>query len=239
MIKAWLECKRKFAWDYIDLIPRRHTPATEFGELTHNQAEQYLSTGTCDQTSPHGQLVATGFHLLPPPKLPGMSLEKFFEFELQGVLFHGTKDVEIHTSQYCAVFDHKTTSDWRWAKTEQALRADPQVLIYSMDSMIKTGHRTCHCAWTYFKKRGRYEARQVRFVVTYDEVIQALQPYVQISKQIIAETRKVLMEGVEPAPSLRFDYTVESCSKYGGCQYIERCNLNPTDTIGRLFRGKS
>lgn len=229
MIKAWIECKRKMAWDYVDLIPRSHTTATEYGEKSHDQAELYLSTGQCDQTTDHGQLIATGFHLLPPPMMQGMALEKSFEFDLQDVPFHGIKDVEIHLPQYVAVFDHKTTSDWRWAKSEAELRHDPQCLIYAMDSMLKTGHKSCHCVWNYFKKRGRKEARQVHFIISYDECLRSLQPYIRTAHQIMTEC-------VNIKTALDLSYNTASCMKYGGCQYRQHCNLDASETIGNLFR---
>jgi hypothetical protein len=228
MIKAWLLCPRKFGFDYIDQVPRRHTAATEFGEKTHEQLEKYLSTGKVDQTE-HGRLALTGTHLLPPPNLQGMELEKFFEFDLQNVPFHGTKDVQIHASNYIAVFDHKTTAAWRWIMSEEDLRHDPQVLIYAMDSVLKTGIQACWICWTYFKKRGKYEARQIAFTMTADEILNSIQPHIKTAHEIIK-----LSMGAKEANDL--PYNANSCSAYGGCQYSEICNLSQEQVIGSIFK---
>ena len=128
-IKLFHTCARKWYYKYIEEIPDPQTQATNFGSDIHKQIEQYyLANKTPD--APHAFAL---LQHLPKPS-PTLVVEKAFSIpiEIAGIdcLIRGASDLidtETHT-----IYDHKTTSNFKYVLKEESLLTDPQPLIYGM-----------------------------------------------------------------------------------------------------------
>lgn len=119
-VSTYEDCKRKWAWAKVERLPTSSGPAAELGSAVHEQLELWLKEGKpLDLTSEAGKIGMEILYLLPAPCTPGMEVERLFGIEIGGHKLQGKKDFEIlqRADGVPIVGDHKTTGDFRWAKT--------------------------------------------------------------------------------------------------------------------------
>lgn len=225
-ISTWLHCNRKWGWRQIDRIDSPPNPAAQEGIQGHAIIERYLKQGKIDLTDPLAERIVVGLHLLPTPS-PDLQIEHHFGLRIGSYHFHGYKDVQYipnHPETVLGfnpiVWDHKFTSNVdRWAKTEDILRTDPQVVLYSLDAMLRSGVPYCDIRWNYFQRRGSRKALPVHFTIHGSDLIEPLIRIVQIAQEItdalsVHSTAKTLTPNVN------------ACHDFGGCIYANHCNLS-------------
>jgi hypothetical protein len=112
------------------------------GTSYHTDVEKYLRTGKIPDTK-NARLVEVAAEHLPAPVsllngasgVPGDGL--LIEHEIimptyrGGPFWHGFVDLVDVRGPVLRIFDHKTTSDFRWNKTERELRRDTQMISYA------------------------------------------------------------------------------------------------------------
>jgi hypothetical protein len=103
------------------------------GSKVHEQLEKFLLTGKKpDVTTTEGLIASQGIELLPATTSDThveISLEEYPLPNLP-VPFKGFIDV-LDVTDGVHVLDHKTTSAWKWAKTEDELTTNMQLIIYA------------------------------------------------------------------------------------------------------------
>ncbi len=213
-------CKRKWAFDKIDGVPRESSAAALLGTAVHAQLEAWLRDGTVPDDTEAGQIAKSALHLLPAPKTPGMVLEGEFHIEMGGYLFRGFKDVEILSVPI--VLDHKTTADFKWSKTSTDLIDDVQGALYAADAMFRSGSQRCELQWTYMRTRGARKAKPVNVVVSRENITPRLEKTVESA----AAMTKILASG---CAAKDVQYNDKACDNYGGCPYISRCERRPAE----------
>lgn len=131
-------CNRKWYERYVLGKKGDSSPAMILGNKVHTQLENYLKEGEeIDKDSIEGKIARSGIDLIPRPashlKIE-ISLEEL-PIENTPVLFKGFIDVFIpalHTEDGISeILDHKTTSSFKYAKTEDELKENLQLLIYA------------------------------------------------------------------------------------------------------------
>ncbi len=218
-VKTFLACARKWAYDKIEKVPRRHTKATALGSAVHKQLETYLKTGYMDLTTQEGKIAVVGLHHNPPPGWPNMVIEGYFEIRIGIHLFRGYKDVEIVqplTVPYTQ--DHKSTKNFRYCLTEAELPEDEQAALYALDSMLKAGQDYCDLNWVYYRTQGAKISKKVHLRVHKSQIMPAIQRSVEAADK---------MRACRLTPGLRakdLPPTVSSCQDYGGCSYLPLCD---------------
>lgn len=227
-IAAFRDCPRKWAWGSLHGIKGPDKASTILGKAVHAQIESYLRDGTpLDLTTVEGEIALSGLAFLPPPMLPGLRVEHYFTtlvddgLEGDGWLVHGYKDVEI-PSHVPTVVDHKTTSDFKWAKTEADLRADPQALIYAYDAIKAHDAHACDLRWIYYRTKRPYKAKEVHLRISREDVYGGMGS-VRSDLRQMDWIRNNLGHARDLPPN------VGSCEKYGGCPYVEHCSLTPLE----------
>jgi hypothetical protein len=123
-----------------------------------------------------------------------------------------------------AVVDFKTTSDLKWAKDEEALRTDPQAVIYAMNALFETEAPAVDLVWIYMRTRGARKAQRTHLRVYREEVAERFAVVDRVGLQI-ANTRAVCTDPLTLPPN------PDACSKYGGCPYRDKCNLSPSEIL--------
>jgi hypothetical protein len=220
-------CPRKWAWRKIHGIVSLSSPAQAFGLRLHRHLELYLRDGVpIDQTDDAGKAAFAGLHLLPRP---GTALiETPMALEYGGQKFHGIPDVMAHGAETAdlrttrpAVFDHKSTVDFKWAKTPEALRTDLQLALYAYAAMLRYGVPECHCRWNYYRRNKPFKAIPVDVIVTFDDIRPTLDRAVSLAERMAY----VIRHGYR---ALSLPPHVNHCGAFNGCAHQTRCtDLTP------------
>lgn len=213
-------CPRKYAWDKVDGIPRTPNPYAEFGVRTHRILESYYLEGTMpDITSPEGNCAVALLAHLPPPQ-PGIRVE---EHRIVG-RFHGYPDLTLGAR----VWDHKTTSDHKWAKTPEALLEDLQACLYASFAFAETKAPTVTLQWNYVTREKRPRVLPVVLEVTPE----AIAPTLQRAASLADQADEILIRQLH---ALELPPNPAACDAYGGCQHRQRCNLTSAQRMSALM----
>lgn len=218
-------CPRRWAWNKIAGIPRPQHPSAALGEEVHGYEERYLEHGELpDESTRAGAIAAPGIDYLPTPG-GDLSIEHSFKFEEGGVNWTGRKDLEYRDSGIYVVHDHKTTSDFKWAKTEDDLRTDPQAIIYAREAFRRLPDEKVRLDWLYLRTTGKPTAKRVSLIVLREENASAMAELVPVGQEMIAH------RAAESDP-LSLPYNDKACFAYRQrCHYADRCNLSSTSSF--------
>ena len=144
-------CKRKFYAVYVlemrDDGPR---PGPDLGTDVHALLELYLAEGVFPSADAPIQWQQSNkiravrcaqallSHLPHPDEVDPDQCEKWIEIDLpDGTLMRGRVDFnKTLTIRLIAIVDFKTTSDFRYMKTVEEMRYDPQVITYGYGALL-------------------------------------------------------------------------------------------------------
>jgi len=229
-------CKRAYAFEYNEGLRAPSTVKQQFGTDVHAQIERWLRTGQPPDNTPEGRTAKQGLQWLPPPD-PRLGLEQRFEFPVTSEISVGGfvdcfAPPEI-TGAEPLLIDNKTTSDLRWAKTEEQLESDPQAVIYAVWVMLKWQAPVVRVRWVYYaatndEPRAPRGSKPVEILLTSKAVLPAVDLLVRDFEEMAGIRReKQLGAALPPSP--------ESCSMFGGCIHQPRCNLSPGDRLAAFI----
>lgn len=249
-------CARKWAFSRLDGVPKPQSPGAALGSRCHELWESYLRDGTpFDLSTPEGRICDATRHLLPAPG-SCMAVEEAFRFTWEGVTWAGKKDAVYMVKHNIVVLDHKTTSDFRYAKTtREALLEHPQAPLYAVAEAQGTWQRV-FLAWNHvkhnvtfdknappnargytIKRAGRPVALEppVRLIVSRSEAEDALGKHVPTAKRML----QIIQE--PPAPidgsiARALEPNPDACDAFGGCPYRSQCGLTPQEIAARMTR---
>jgi len=232
-IETWRTCKRKWAWRKIDRIEGPANTAAEKGKIVHEVLESWLKHGVvidpdATRTLPDGTvfkpgpIAAAGLKHLPMPGTCGT--ERRITVKTKLVKYQGFIDWDVQTGDIPVVGDHKTTSDFKWAKTEDDLRKDPQATIYAAALMNETGKSAVELRWVYYTTRGRAQSKKVSLIVLREDIEKNFDDLDATSVEILEAKKNV-------KTALHLEPNVRSCDMYGGCQFRVNCNLSTAERI--------
>lgn len=151
----------------------------------------------------------------------------------------GTKLFRHEVAAYeMLVGDHKSTSDWKYVKDEEALRHDPQAIVY------------CHHFLKKLETAGKRVDR-IRFLHHYILTSERTKKSPDPRFTVIEFTRDELAEGVAQISAtlqeMNTDYqkseldvsrNADSCGMYGGCPHVDYCEeKDVNDFMKSLLQG--
>lgn len=224
-ISTYLDCPRKWAWGRIEGVRTPQHPSAKFGDEVHRQLEHHLRSGApLDFTTEHGHVAQAIRECLPPMSSP----EVEHKFRLYTGRHWYTGRIDWRDREGGLIGDHKTTSDFKWAKSPEDLDADPQAALYALTSMVEWGVPKVRLQWTYGQTRGAKRA----LPIVRDMTLERVRLVVDAMDDVADEMARVLQDGrraldLEPRP--------ETCAKYGGCPHRHLCNLGPQDTMRSIM----
>ena len=214
--KTFSRCKRKWFIEKCTDAPRPEpSKAMVLGTAVHAVLEEYLRDGVVpDEETRAGRIAASGLHLLPEGVLEIETEIKLQDIEPPLVGFIDVLDL---TEPWCpTVIDHKTTSSWDWAKTEEELRCDPQMISYARYALDECAAadavEVCHIQ---YKTKGAPEARRVSALLDREHVDEQWEKLRQLATEIKATSLFDEVEEVEP--------NLSACGDFGGCPYADTC----------------
>lgn len=232
-VETFRSCPRK--WFNGSVLKERapQSPSQARGEEVHAQIEPYLLTGQIDAASPHAPLVEVARQFLPAP---GKGLLVEHEFRMPtfegGPEFLGYIDLADPRGSVLRIYDHKTTSDFRYAKTPAELCESVQMMAYAQwgFSVLETfgidKADVVEVAHVYLRTRGKPKAHFVSTVVSREHVEGQWQ-------KILATVRE--MQGwAQKHPKTADDLppNTDACGMYGGCYYRPKCGFLPIASVG-------
>lgn len=219
-IDLFRKCPRKWAWAYIEGFREEPTESTELGGRVHKILEGYLRDGTkIDGTTHEGSIAQAGLPFLPEP---GTGLvEEYFRIPSGEVILHGY--IDWHGSY---VLDHKTTSDFRWAKTPEDLSSDTQSILYGSWALGSAAEISAR--WLYYRTKGKPQARPVDTVLGRDHLTTGLAVLVD-EAHLLTRLRK------DRADPLSLPANPQHCFAYQKlCHNAHRCNLTTLQRIQKM-----
>jgi hypothetical protein len=256
-IEHFALCARKWAWRYLDGISLPPNPYAAFGLDGHGQIEKYLVKGVpFDLTTDPGEAAMAGLHFLPRPGTANMVVEGQFTLDAWGHKFLGYKDIQInrrigddvlpdrapivesnlvdplHGKIIPLVIDHKFTGSFKWKKTAEILRNDPQAVLYAAHAMVETGAPACDLRWIYYKRVRPWKAEPVDLRV-YRENLEAPLTQIRALADEMARYKKQGVRALDLAPN------PGACGAFGGCPYAPNCGLSPRDRMIGIMSDQS
>lgn len=144
---------------------------------------------------------------------------------------------EYHTFVAEGVVTHNTTSDLKWAKTEEELLCDPQMILYGSFVLgacdkqdipteeVETGH-------VVYLTRGARRARKTTVVLTREHLAREREKL-----EVTVDKMKVLalVRSPDEVPG-----EPNSCNNYGGCHFRDKCRalglIGGPQTFAEYFR---
>lgn len=165
-------------------------------------------------------------------------IEHRFEFAGTHARYNGLIDLLIADPVQPRVYDHKTTKDFRYAKTPEVLRdTDPQGVVYARAAFEAfPAAQDVMLQWTYL----RTTDPGVRPVITWvtrshnSEKFAALESITERLGIILASAPPEGASREETAAYVKsLPFNSGACRDYGGCPYEHLCALTP----GERMRG--
>lgn len=219
-ITAARGCLRRWWWQSIKGFKSPPTPATEFGGKVHASLESRIMYGSWPPIAEKEVLACA---------------EKAWQALQANNGLRGDAEVEgewsITDSDYVLpasgrfdlflphdnlIVDWKTTSDLRYAKTQDQQLEDPQVLLY-VDALHRAGKLTlpARFAHVYTVTRGKPLA-QYREVVIDEEQL-------SIGRKGINATMQQMADHVDTQDFQKVPANLMACKDFGGCPHWGRC----------------
>ncbi|AKU93395.1 AT hook motif domain protein [Labilithrix luteola] len=242
-IKTYRRCARRWGWQYITKIRTPSSPAAELGtDVDDNQLQPYLRDGRpFDFTRISGEIANSLLEFLPRPATEGTPLEVQKHFILPSPAakgefgFQGYKDLVLPDSKWSPglaggapyVGDFKTTSDFKWALTEETILEDEQAMVYAADAIFQTRSPIIDLDWMYARTRGARKSKRVHVRVTAEHVVGQFQQ-IEATAIEMFDARKNITDPLALPPS------PEACADFGGCPFRDRCNLSPSEHVAGL-----
>lgn len=233
-ISTWMRCNRLWGWTYLMGLRYPSTGAQALGTRVHKQIEVYLGGGQFDMTDEAGQVAFSGLQHLPKPHHELM-IEKEFVVRPgdRGFVRHlwwGFKDLE----QGNEIWDHKSTSDLKWAKTEEALKYDPQAILYAFDN----GNDEVVLNWVYYQTKRSRKSKVVRLVMLQEHAKQAFEVMEDAADEAIEAAKGAYgLDGDELRSYVKsLPYEAKECEAFGGCPNRGLCQLSPAERFAASIK---
>lgn len=252
-------CERK--WAYLKLAGLKPPPhkSAAFGTEVHSVLEQWQRTGTkIDLSSDIGKVVSSGLKLLPQPGTHEPEHE--FRFDSGRAVYHGYMDLRgPATFRIQTVWDHKTTGNFKWMKTPEFLRKDPQAILYAKAALHEAAMNgvgfdngrvdKVELNWVYYLSNPQKpRSRKVQLHVIPDEAARiplcpdnvepkhfGIMRYSELQERFgeleqVAE-RLLGLYRDQPAPE-ELPPNMAACSAYGGCPFSGNpCRLSYSERM--------
>jgi hypothetical protein len=232
-VTTFVDCARKWYLRYVAGIKTPRTPQQELGSHVHKGIEHYLRTGEI-AVDDRQAYVEAAKDFLPEPAQDGHLIEHKFILPTfkDGPPWVGYIDLGID-DEPPIVCDHKTTSDFRYAKTPAEMEEDTQLCSYAKwvqgEQQKSLGYSTgVIVQLLYLHTRRKTKAKRVKLVetvLTPEQVNAIWKRDLETVRQMVAAEQVKNVENLPP--------NTRACTKYGGCPYRKQCGLEIETNPGR------
>ena len=213
--KTYSLCKRKWYIEKCTDAPRPEPSAAMLlGSTVHELLENFVLNGEELPETREGRIAQTAVQYIPDGQL---HVELDVRLESIDPPLVGFIDLYETSDETCpVVIDYKTTSAWKWAKTEEQLKTDPQMIAYGQYALEQ--HPKANevvVAHIQLKTKGAPESRLVSVELTREHVEQQWSELVALAAEM---KQTSYIDSVEEVPP-----TLSACGAYGGCPFADTC----------------
>ena len=222
-INAFRRCPARW---YAEKIEGRSAPPSEAmkrGTRIHAALERYLADAVALPDDDDGRIAAAALPLLPAAgAVPRADVERSFRApdEVFGIPMQGIIDLVEPDGR---ITDHKTTSNFKHAKTEEEVRGDAQAQIYAIEAARTGAADPVRFRLVYMRTKGAAKASEVGCSFTRDDLAAALDT---LRRDVDAMKATATKEAAE------VPHNLEACGDYGGCPHRARCAELGRPTLG-------
>lgn len=227
-IKAYLHCKRRWGFEYLD--GKRSAPSkyAQFGINGHKQLEQWFKEGSPpSQQTPEGLVALSGLHHWPAPQNVSM-IEFAIETTTATSTYYGYQDIGFQDPEtgLWVVGDHKFTGSFEYALTEEDLKTDVQSNIYARAAMDRHRVEKVELRWVYYRRTGNAKSKRVSLVLIRDEVEKVFAEKIDPAAE---EIHQVLEAGGVSGKDMPAN--PRACDDYGGCPHLGYCEVSGVERM--------
>lgn len=218
-------CPRLNYGNHVLGIKQAQTPSMSLGTDVHAVIEDYGNLRVIPDTSTvAGQVALAGQHLFPDPDEVAAGevvLEREFTFHPDGAVvpFYGLVDVLDFKRK--TIFDHKTTSDFKYKKSAYELKVNPQAVVYSSFALsigchgvTDDGRKYLDFQHNYYRTRRPFQSDTERVRLWEEDLNRNLQQVITTANEIVACSQ---------LPIEQVPYNIEACGDYRGCHMQDFC----------------
>ena len=221
-VKTHRRCARKWWFEKIVGYRSPTTPAAELGRAIHAELETYLTTGE----KPASPIARAGLSHLPSHE-DNILVEAEFSLK-DGLSKKAIGFIDLVEVDARRVTDHKTTSDFKWAKGEYELASDPQAILYSQyaDASLFEGDGDIEFRHVYYRTRGTPASMTTSVVLSPDTLAEGFAG--------VAHTVNEMVEHAVAPSAKEVSYNAQACRDFGGCPFRGECAKLGVKTYGEL-----
>ncbi len=227
-ITTFRSCPR--SWYYPQVLKERppQKKSAKLGEDIHHVLENYLEKGVApDLSTQVGRIAHAGLKFLPEPGSAYVELDIGKHpagegLQLAGIRVIGRVDFVDLTKDIPEIGDHKTTSNFSYAKTPEELLWDPQMVIYGqflirfaehMGEPLPARVRARHI---YYLTTGQPKALEIPVEFSDSHLNKVWNGSLTETVKEMTDVYKI--KKVEDVPA-----NYSACGNYGGCFFRDRC----------------
>ena len=214
-IETFLSCNRKWWLDKIGEGVRTESASQALGKAVHANIESHLLNGT---PLDHPLLTFDTFIAEVKGRV-GVELLIEHEFRLPGIKDSvGFIDLVIvdHEVKHVEIWDHKTTKDWKYARTADELRSNAQGRVYVLAMYEKYGS-------TYTYSFGHHVILTARAAPARTTRVEFSQSMIEQARSVIDMTMNSMVSASTVVDGRDVVPNTSECWKYGGCPYRTKC----------------
>ena len=222
---TYRKCHRKYSYEYVDGKRSPSTPKQEFGTNMHTELEEWMLYGKVP-----GMVAQQGIKYLPDrsfvnrPDLPTILVEQQIDEELLGFFITGRMDIMLLASARASIYDHKTTSNMKYALDSEGLSNDTSALFYALYVRLKYNISEIDLRWIYYSATnpviGNRKPNGCREVIA--ELRDNAETDEKFHNLVVDMTRMIHIRENSIKPEF-CERNFASCETYGGCFHKSYC----------------
>ena len=220
-IQLFQRCNRRWYYTYLLGIRGKTTDAMTRGSKVHEQLEKYLKDGTKpNENTTAGLIASKGLDLIPKPDKKNKVELSLAEFPVPNlpIPFKGFIDYLVTDAEdgIIEIGDHKTTSGWKWAKNEEELATNTQLIIYARHVLEHHPNATeVKLTHVYYLTRPPHGSKKVTALVSRQHVMDEFDKILVTVREMVAAAQETL-DHTERNNKDCFAYG-KRCSQYDEC----------------------
>lgn len=230
-IDIWQQCQAKWGYKYIDHAPGSNKYADR-GKDLHRVLEAWLAHAQEPPDDRIGRLARAGLKLLPVPGTAQVEGD-FILVSANGIKHRGAIDLFYWDGDTPVITDHKSTTDFKWALTEETLKVNGQAITYAAKTMVAHQRDVVRLDWIYYKDhKTKPRVKKVSACVDLEHVLCELDK----ADRLAIEIGEV---GLKAKRALDLPRNAASCEAKGGCPYRDICPVTDAERLGAIMEQQS
>lgn len=237
-VKVFELCERKWTLENLHKLRGPASSSLELGSALHKQIEDWLTHGI----EPKSPLAYAGIQNLPLRGSGFMAVEKSIEGTLMtgNLPWKGFIDLVYQKPNVLNVvqlWDHKSTKNMQWAKTNEQLKTDTQMNVYAkyaftaepkLERVELFHNNLVTSTMNYTEVRSNHVTRAENAEV-WSEINSRAQEMQVLSDMAVQSADVNFWERATP--------NYDSCSAFGGCAFRDLCDKkrSPDASTGALY----